>query len=442
MALHRRGRRALWLAALAAALLASGTAVAGEVLVESLEGESRFAPLWPGGTFDQGREADLPWLRVVTDGKGGGTFISNVRPYHPLIDFRGKFVKVWTKIDDLSRLSGMEFRLSSDRFSNSYYAFTFSRYDDEDTNIVRAGEWNILTFSFGSARVQGEPDRSAINSIGWYVADKGGDAPVTAYWAGMAAVDEPSEGVLTMTFDDGYDEHHKAAQLMAPYGFRGTAYVIPDVIGQFGYMTLHQLVDLQEKYGWEVAAHHEKPFTEMPPDQLEDVLLGLKRYLIENQFFTGAEHLAYPLGKQNTSLVRPLVRKHFTTARVVATGPETLPPADPYMLRIMNVTNETKPEDVARALREAVEYKEWLILMFHYMVEKPSISTEYSLADFQAVLKQIQKSGIRVLPLAEVWDACGRIPSSVVGLGCQVDKAVAALRQRPAGPMPASAASR
>jgi peptidoglycan/xylan/chitin deacetylase (PgdA/CDA1 family) len=418
-------------AVLCAALLSlppAGAVFADEVLVEGLEGGRKFAPMWPGGTVEQGSEAGMPWVRVVTDGASGPTFVSNVRPYTPAVDARGRFVKVRVKVDDTTKLGGMEFRLSSDRFSDGYFAFASTMYDDPDFNVLRDGVWTTFTFSFGEARVEGKPDRGAINAIGWYVADKGGEEPVTAWWGGLSLVDEPSEGVVSFTFDDGWAEHHLAAQLMAEHGFRGTAYVIPDSIGQHGYMTLHQLVDLQERYGWDVAAHHATPFTEMRPDELESAILGVQHFLVENRFPRGAAHLAYPLGKQNTSLVRPLVRKHFATARLASDGPETLPPADPHLLRVFNVTDATRPEEVGAAARRALENKEWLILMFHHLVEgEPSNALEYGLDDFRQLLEQVAAAGIRVMSLARVWDACGNLAEEPVATGrCHPGKALAA----------------
>lgn len=401
-------KRAIPLVALVGlAVLGASGAGAGETMLETFAGDTKFAPMWPGGTVEQGRSDGLPWLRVVTDGQAGGTFVANVRPYTPRLDFTGKYVKIWVKIDDLSKLGGMEFRLSSDRFASSYYAFSFPLFDDEDFNVVREGVWTTLTFSFGQARVEGRPDRASLDTIGWYVADRGEDAPLTAYWGGLSAVDEAEEGVLSFTFDDGYDDHYMAAQMMAPYGFAGTAYIIPEAIGQNDYMNLHQVVTLQERYGWDVAAHHKTPFTEMRPDELESSILGVQRYLVENEFLKGVRHLAYPLGRQNTELVRPMVRKHFTSARVAASGPETLPPADPHLLRTYNVTNETDPRDVGRAARIARENGEWLILMFHFVVEDPAYSTQYSIKDFEKVLKEVKASGIRVMPLVDVFEACG-----------------------------------
>ena len=406
-------------------LIGAAAVSANETLVESLS-HKKFAPLWPGGTFSTGDDNGLQWARVVTAGDGKSTLVANVRPYHPVLDASGKFLKVWVKVDEVARLSGMEFRLSSDRFASNFFAFTFPMYDDPDFNIVRDGVWTTLTFSFGNSRIEGTPDRSRINSIGWYVADKGAEQPVTAHWGGLAFLDEPTEGVISITFDDGYDEHYQAAQLMSNYGFRGTAYIIPDAIGQTDYLNLHQLVDLQVKYGWDVAAHHETPFTDMSPDELESSIMGVQRYLIENEFGDGAAHLAYPLGKQNVSFVRPLVRKHFATARVAAAGPETLPPADPHLLRVFNVTNETTPQQIGEAAQQARQNKEWLILMMHYLVEgEATDALEYTIADFKLMLDEIKKTQVRVLPLAEVWSAC-----TVSTDGCRFGSGVASLPPR------------
>jgi peptidoglycan/xylan/chitin deacetylase (PgdA/CDA1 family) len=388
----------------------AGNTAARETTIVSFAERTKFAPMWGGGAFDVATDTAFPAARLVSAGDGKGTFVSNVRGFRPVHDFTGKFVKVWIKAEGIDHLGGIEFRLSSDRFASNHFAFALSKYDDADFNVLREGVWTPLTFSFGSARVEGEPDRSAINGAGWYVADTGGEGRVTAYWGGLSALDEPSEGVLSFTFDDGYDEHHLAAELMAAHGFRGTAYVIPEAIGGDGYMTLHQLVDLHERLGWDVAAHHETPFTEMAPEMLENEILGVQRFLIDNEFDRGAGHLAYPLGRQNPNVVRPIVRKYFTTARIAADGPETLPPADSHLLRVFNVTPKTTPEQVGEAARRARENREWLILMLHYLVEKPQQDIDYSIDDFKRLLAAVKASGIRVLPLSEVWDACAGAP--------------------------------
>ena len=61
----------------------------------------------------------------------------------------------------------------------------------------------MLTFSFGAARVHGTPDRTSIDSVALYVEDRGGSRPTSARWGGLARVDEPERGVVSITFDDG-----------------------------------------------------------------------------------------------------------------------------------------------------------------------------------------------------------------------------------------------
>ncbi len=418
-------RKRLFAAALSLAFLVASGVRANERVLVSFEEARTFAPMWPGGTFSEGRGEGLSWLQLVSDGNKGSSFVSNVRPLRPTVDATGQFVKVWFKIDDFARLGGMEFRLSSDHFVENYFAFTFPRYEDLDFNIVRGGVWTTLTFSFGQATVVGKPDRTHIDSVGWYLADNGNKQPVTAQWGGLALVDAPDEGVVSVTFDDGYDEHFLAAKLMQPYGFRGTAYIIPEAIGAAGYLTLHQMIALRERYGWDVESHHAIPFTDFSSADLEAAILGVQRFITQHGVGRGGHHLAYPLGKQDPVKVRPLVRKHFASARIAGGGVETLPPADPHLLRVFNVTNDIPPEEVVRVATIAREHGEWLILMFHYLVAEPKNALEYKVEDFERLLAGVAETGIRVLPVTEVFSACGR-PVRLDAGGCALPHAAAA----------------
>jgi hypothetical protein len=97
------------------------------------------------------------------------------------------------------------------------------------------------------------------------------------------------------------------------------------------------------------------------------------------------------------------VRARFATARLAAGGAETLPPADPHRLRAWNVLAATPPEELAAAARRAREEREWLILMFHFLVERPARETEYAIAEFRRALAGIAASGAAVRPVGEVW---------------------------------------
>jgi peptidoglycan/xylan/chitin deacetylase (PgdA/CDA1 family) len=373
--------------------------------------EGEFAPRWREGRFEYGGDGARRWVRGTTPGNGTTALLANRIPYDPPLDFTGRFVEVEVKVEDMARLNGMEFRLSSDGLRSDYFTFGVPLFADAPYNWLQDGAWQTLTFSFGAAVVTGAPDRARIDSIGWVLrdnADPSGERPLVAYWGGLAAVEEPARGIVSLTFDDGYDEHYQlAAPLLAEHSFRGTAYVMPDQIGQPGYMTLAQARELKERYGWDVAAHHFKPFTEFAAPELEALLRRTQAWLTEQGFGHGARHVAYPLGKQDPRVVVPLARRFFDSARLASAAPETLPPGDPYRLRAMNVTRETTPELVQAAVRRAHEHHEWLILMFHWLVEKPEWSTQYAISDFRRILDAIDAEDVRVWPVSQVWAEFG-----------------------------------
>jgi peptidoglycan/xylan/chitin deacetylase (PgdA/CDA1 family) len=405
-----RRRQAAWLG-LALALAAGSPpdgARAGERRIASPAQEGEFAPFWPGGRFEFGGDETRRWVRVTTAGDGTTALFANRTPYAPPIDFRGRFVQVQVKVEDLGRLGGMQFRLSSDGLATSWFAFTVPLFTDAPTNLLQAGEWQTLSFSFGNAAVTGSPDRARIDTIGWALHDNGnaGSArPLVAYWSDLSALDEAPRGLVSLTFDDGYDEHYQiAAPLLAKHGFSGTAYVMPDQIGQPGYLTLAQLHELEDRHGWDIAAHHFDPLTNFAPAELEALLRRTRGWLEAQGFRRGARHLAYPLGKQDPVTVLPLTRRFFDTARLASAGPETLPPGDRYRLRALNVTRDTTPDAIRAAARRAREHHEWLILMFHWLVEDPEWDTQYAIRDFERVLDGIDQEDVAVLPLSRAWD--------------------------------------
>ncbi len=386
------------------ALLGSGRAArSGELALDDLAVPDAWGRRWAEGALVRGTDRGQAFLRCTSPGNGAPALVANRQAFDPPLDFRGRFPRVWIRVEDASRLAGMEFRLSSDGLAQSWFAFRVPLFADEEFGPLQSGSWLALGLGFGEAEVVGSPDRSAIDAVGWMVRDRGA-GPAVADWGGLAAVEEPARGAISLTFDDGYDEHFAvAAPLLAARGLRGTAYVIPDAVGQAGYMTLAELRELHERFGWDVAAHHATPFTDFSPEELERAVRDIQHFLEGHGFGAGARHLAFPLGKYDVRRVMPVVRRHFQTARLASAGPETLPPADPHRLRVLNVLRSTRPEEIQAAARRAAAHREWLILMFHYLVEAPSLDTEYAIEDFRRVVELLAAGGAPVRPLSEVW---------------------------------------
>lgn len=400
------------------ARLAGGMAVLGiaaspvraaERWVDAEPTSQRVTSLWKEGTVATLREMGRSFVRIATDGKSNPT-VAAMRGLAPTVDARKQFVKVLLRVQGFENLSGIELRVGSDSLASSWYKYTVPLYGDLDYNLLQDGEWTAVTMSLGASNAVGKPDRGAIDSLGILVSDKGmGNVQVD--FGGLAVVDEPADGVVSFTFDDGYKEHLSAAKLLAERGWRGTAYVIPEAIGSPDYLSVADLAEIQ-RLGTDVAAHDFPPFTEIAPNDLEPRLRGIQSFLVEHGHALGAQHLAYPLGKQETRRVRPTVNKLFATARLAGSGPETLPPADPHLLRAWNVMASTTPEQLGEAARRARDNHEWLILMFHWLPEKSAKATDYAMSDFKRALDEVAKTGARVAPVTEVWSQIAPSPEN------------------------------
>jgi peptidoglycan/xylan/chitin deacetylase (PgdA/CDA1 family) len=207
---------------------------------------------------------------------------------------------------------------------------------------------------------------------------------------------------VSFTFDDGYAEHLAAAKKLAERGWRGTFYVIPQAIDTPNFLSSADLAALGGL--GDVAAHATPPFTTLPPNELAPLLGEIQAYLVERGFAAGAQHLAYPLGKQEPRRVRPEVAKRFATARLAGSGPESLPPADPHLLRTINVVDTTTPEEIGAIARRARDDKEWAILMFHWLPARAKQATDYPFDQFVRALEEVAKTGVRVAPVSAVWN--------------------------------------
>lgn len=387
---------------------------------------------WGAAACARESNSEFHWIRCRTEGKGAPGFLESGPPIEPALDLQGRSVWIRVRVSPAERLQGLELRVASHSFDpklpgGGFAAWTVPLFADARFNVIQSGVWTPLSFSLGTARVEGSVDFHQIRHVGLYFADNG-SGPLDLAWSGLSTVELASQGYLSLTFDDGSKGHASiAAPAMQRHGFRGTAYIMPDQVGEDRFVDEADLAMLAQDYGWDVAAHHGIAFTGFPRRELEVTILGVQDYLRNRGYQKGLGHLAYPLGRQDPRIVRPLVRKHFETARLAGAGPETIPPADPHLLRAVNVLDRTTPEELGAIARRAADHREWAILMFHVLTDEPQLEIEYSVRDFGRALQAIAESGVEVLPVSEVWERIGRIRT---------------VRERPAAaPAPAAPAS-
>jgi peptidoglycan/xylan/chitin deacetylase (PgdA/CDA1 family) len=392
---------ALWMGGFAALLLVSTSARAEQRWILADPIAQPIAKLWAEGTLESHREDGRSIATLTTDGKGHPT-LAALQSLDPVVDANGRFAQAVVRVRGIEHLVGIEVRFSSDGMQSSWLSLPVLLYGDREYNFVQEDTWASITLSFGPAVASGKPDRKRIDSVGIMVTDDG-KGEVEVDLAGIALVDAPKQGVVSFTFDDGYKEHLAAARLLAERGWSGTAYVIPQLIGQGPvYLTEADVAELR-KIGFDVAAHDDPPLTQVPAAELEPRMRGIQDWLAKHGFAEGGKHLAYPLGKQEPKRVRPTIARVFTTARIAGGGPETIPPADPHLLRAVNVMDKTTPEEVGAWARRARDEGEWLLLMFHWLPEKTEKGTDYSMSDFRRAIDAVAKAKVRVATVSEVW---------------------------------------
>ena len=323
------------------------------------------------------------------------------------ISLKGKHLRLQIRINSLEAWQGIEVRIAEDASMKDYFAINIPFYSDPEFNFLQAGQWAELTLSLGEARIEGSPSLEKIRHIGFYVAGRqDASLPFVMDLRDFAIVESVPTSIVSMTFDDGYDDHFKAAEIMARYGLRGTAYVMTNEINQDGYLTTDQLLQMFGEYGWSISSHHKIPITQFSLDELGRELESTFDFLSSLGLDLASDHFAYPLGKQNRASTLPLIRDSFSTARIAGGGAETLPPSDWHMLRTFNVTPDITPEMLEERIEKAKQHNEWLILMFHYFTdEAPQDDLTINYSVFEKFCEIIERSGVRVHPVDEVYEA-------------------------------------
>jgi hypothetical protein len=368
------------------------------------------------GQLESIRAADESYIKVITADDLSPSLIE-IQPENS-IKMWGKFVRVKIRVSDLERLSGIELRLSSDSSYENRIDIAIPIFADKDFNILQSDEWVDYTFTVGNGQTTGTPDINNINKIGIYVESiNNSDKILTVDFKDFSVETAALPAMVSMTFDDGYAIQFDIAEVMSKYNLRGTAYVMTEQVGLYGYLTLEQLKIMYSKYHWEISAHHFIPITEMSSVQMNSEFDKTIEFLSqitptytkldENHMSSPALHFAYPLGKQNRQTTMKNITDHFLTARIASGGGETLPPSDWHMLRAYNITNEVTPEMFEERLKLAVENNEWLIPMFHKFTDEETSDDPliYPMSQFKKICAIISSMGVLSYPVNEVYEA-------------------------------------
>jgi peptidoglycan/xylan/chitin deacetylase (PgdA/CDA1 family) len=323
---------------------------------------------------------------------------SGARTYvDPAEDWSNKFIKIYVKSNDWDNLQEVRLRISTEDQFVSYYQInlrTLLTFPGDHNN-----EWVEFIVPTSSFTTEGTPDWTTVNQL--IVLGKGvnGEAP-TLWFDEYALIARASDSMLSITFDDAHSSDYvEAREVMETYGYKGTIFVVPELIDTTGRLTQTQ-VDALHNEGWEISGHGNTNLTTLTTTEVEEDLKTTKNYLM-TYGYRGGEIYAYPNGAHN-STIRALVQKYFSLARTIASHSQPITYMNPLMLHSKIVHDYDSVATVEGWITDAVNNNEWLILTFHRIVdETPGSATEYAKDDLQEIIDHAYTSGIEVLPMAQ-----------------------------------------
>ena len=203
------------------------------------------------------------------------------------------------------------------------------------------------------------------------------------------------EAMITFTFDDGYlSTYQYAYPILKKYGYVGTAFIIPSLVGKEGYMNWAQITELYRN-GWEIGSHsYTHPhLTQLSLEDLEKELYLSKQDLERHGFYVIS--FASPYGEWDEKTI-VAIKKYYLLHRTAwpsDLNPIPLPEKDRYYLKAV-AADEISVEEVKQWIRKAKEEKKWLILIFHRVNEhKPQYNI--SAEDFEEIVKFVHDLGFK-----------------------------------------------
>ncbi len=203
-------------------------------------------------------------------------------------------------------------------------------------------------------------------------------------------------GLVSLTFDDGWRSiYENGMPLFDKYDIKTTQFVISGVVGDNSYMTSKMLKEFSAK-GHEIGSHtaHHEDLSRLGSVAITKTLA--ESHAVLNDYY-GFEtnNFAAPYGRTN-NLSRAKIKQCYQSMRTTDTGFNTAD-YDRYNLKVMNIEVDTKPEEVATAVRFARDHKLWLILVYHEVDNSSASSYAASLKDLEKQLQILKEEQVAVV---------------------------------------------
>lgn len=210
-----------------------------------------------------------------------------------------------------------------------------------------------------------------------------------------------SRGMVTLTFDDGWEENiDTAIPLMDQYGYKSNQFYATTFIQNSDEEDPIGTINAIKNKGHEMGSHTitHPDLTTLSGTQLIKELRDSKSYL-QSVLGVPINYFATPYGAYNTPVLAE-ISKHYTVHRTVDAGYNSKDNFDQTRLKVQNVLNTTSAAEVQQWVDKAYEERTWLILVLHRVANDPG-PYDTTPALFKQQLQVLQAKGIPVVTITQ-----------------------------------------
>lgn len=316
-------------------------------------------------------------------------------------DWSNKSFRIWVRSDDWANVTEASILMSTTGAFSAFYFYDFKSQMLYNNN----NEWIEIAFTFADLNAIGAANISTVNQLLLKTTTNDATTP-TVWFNGLQVIDEtPSSGLVTFTFDDIWNsDYTESKEYMDKYGYVGTSFIIPEVIGTPNKLTQGE-IDVMAHQGWEFGGHGALNLLSLSLVDAEAALAATKTYM-NTYNYKGSNNYSYPNGGYNTDILK-LTRKYFGTSRTIDGNGQNTANLIPMKVVGRTISYLTPVATIQGWIADAVANNEWLILVWHRIVASgASIDTEYNRADFQAIVDYAKTNSVKVLPYSEAYEYC------------------------------------
>lgn len=214
------------------------------------------------------------------------------------------------------------------------------------------------------------------------------------------------EGLCMITFDDYYPSvYTEAFAYMNPLGLKGTLYAITDLINTPSKITTAQLREMYNA-GWAISNHtsDHTDLTTLTTEQIQTKINDANTWLTNNGFIRSKDHLSYPGGAFNQTVLDALPATSIKTARTTQQYYNSGAPQDHYLMRSVTLGNTLNLSTAKIYIDYAVKHGVMINLTLHNLVTTPTNISEWGISDFKALIKYICAKGLRCVTIDEWYN--------------------------------------